>query len=151
MTVWRESTTTSPSGMHLGHHKASIKEFPISEANSPRELQTTESMRQHLLRGQLNLLNYAIKHSYCYERWKKVVTFMIRKDQNSSRIHRPRVIHLYEADLNLLLGVKWRSLTHHCIDNALLNRGEFGGLPGKDAMTPVFLEELQWERTRASR
>jgi hypothetical protein len=47
--------------------------------------------------------------------------------------------------------VKWRSLTHHCIDNALLNPGQFGGIPGKDAMTPVFLEELQWETTRASR
>jgi hypothetical protein len=134
MKVWRDSTTTSPGGMHLGHHKALIKEFPVSDENSPRELQTTESMRQHLLKGQLDLLNYSIKHSYYYEHWKKVATFMIRKDQNSSRIHRLRVIRLYEADLNLLLGVKWRSLSHHCIDNALLNPGQFGGLPGKDAM-----------------
>jgi hypothetical protein len=50
-----------------------------------------------------------------------VATFMIRKDFNSSKIHRLMVIHLYEADLNLLLGVKWRSLIHHCIDNAMLN------------------------------
>jgi hypothetical protein len=76
---------------------------------------------------------------------------MIRKDSNSSKIHRLRVIHFYEAGLNLLLGVKWRSLVHHCIDNSLLNPGLFGGLPGRDAMTPVFLEELQWETTRASR
>jgi hypothetical protein len=77
----------------------------VSDENSPRELQTTESMRQRLLKGQLDLLNYAIKHSYCYERWKKVATFMIRKDQNSSKIHRLRAIHLYEGDWNLLLGV----------------------------------------------
>jgi hypothetical protein len=32
-----------------------------------------------------------------------------------------------------------------------LNPGQVGGLPGKDAMTPIFLEELQWETTRASR
>jgi hypothetical protein len=102
MTVWRESTTTSPSGMHLGHHKRLIKEFMVSDENSPRELQTTESMRQRLLKGQLDLLNYAIKHSYCYER---LATFMIRKDQNSSRIHRLRAIHLYEADWKILLGV----------------------------------------------
>jgi hypothetical protein len=43
--------------------------------------------------------------------WRKVATFMIRKDPNSSKIHRLRVIHLYDADLSLLLGVKWRSLT----------------------------------------
>jgi hypothetical protein len=65
MTMWRESTTTSPSGMHLGHHKALRKGFPVSDENSPPELQTTESMRQHLRKGQLDLLNYAIKHSYC--------------------------------------------------------------------------------------
>jgi hypothetical protein len=62
---------------------------------------------------------------------------MIRKDPHSSKIHRLKVIHLYEADLNLLLGVKWRSLTHHCIDNSLLHPGQFGGLPGRDAMTPI--------------
>jgi hypothetical protein len=123
MTVWRESTTTCPSGMHFGHHKALFKEFPVSDKNSPRELQTTESKLQPLLKGQLDLLNCAIKHSYCYERWKKVATFMIR--QYSSRSHRLRVIRLYEADLNLLLGVKWRSLTHRCIDNALLNTTRF--------------------------
>ena len=48
-------------------------------------------------------------------------------------------------------SAEWRSLVHHCIDHSLLNVGQFGGLPGRDAMTPVFLEELQWETTRASR
>jgi hypothetical protein len=31
--------------VHLGHHKASIKEFLGSDENSPRELHTTESKR----------------------------------------------------------------------------------------------------------
>ena len=121
------------------------------EETPPGGQPTIEFKRQTLLQGQLDLLNYAIRHSYTYNRWLKVATFMIRKESNSSKIHRLRVIHLYEADLNLLLGVKWRSLVHHCIDNSLLNVGQFGGLPGRDAMTPVFLEELQWETTRASR
>jgi hypothetical protein len=33
----------------------------------------------------------------------------------------------------------------------MLHPGQFGGLPGRDAMTPIFLEELQWETSRASR
>jgi hypothetical protein len=105
------------------------------------------SKRKQLLQGQLDLLNYAIRHSYSYKRWHKVATFMIRKDPQASKIHRLRVIHMCEADLNLLLGVKWRSLTHHCMDNDLLHHGQFGGLPGRS----VFLEELQWETARASR
>jgi hypothetical protein len=147
MTMWRESTTTSPSGMHLGHHKALIKEFPVSDENSPRNLQTTEYMRQNLLKGQLDLLNYAIKHSYCYKRWKKVATFMIRKDQNSPS---PRLISARSG----LEPSPWSEVE---IYNTPLYRQcpskprTIGGLPGKDVMAPVFLEEIQWETTRASR
>jgi ribonuclease HI len=152
MKVWRETTSTSPSGMHLGHHKALLVEFP-DEGDLPLGLGqlSLNAKRLVLLQSQIDLFNYAIRHSYTYQRWHKVATFMIKKDFDSAKIHRLRVIHLYEADLNLLLGVKWRSLIHHCVDNSLLNPGQFGGLPGRDAMTPVFLEELQWETTRASR
>ena len=139
MTVWNEVTSTSPSGMHLGHHKALLIEFPSPKDGPPSP---AERRRLELLQAQVALMNYAISHSYCYERWKKVVNCMIRKDPKNSRIHRLRVIHLYEADLNLLLGVKWRQLTHHCIDNALLHEGQFGGLPGRDAISPAFLEEF---------
>jgi hypothetical protein len=58
------------------------------------------------------------------------------KDPPSSKVHRPRVIHLYEADLILLLAVKRRFLT---TANSLLRRGPFGGLPGSDAMTTIVL------------
>ena len=125
--------------MHLGHYNALLRAFPEEDIVPGQTEPTLESKRQLLLQSQLDLLNYAIRHSYTYSRWHKVATFMIRKDLDSSKIHRLRVIHLYEADLNLLLGVKWRSLVHHCIDNNLLNPGQFGGLPGRDAMTPVFI------------
>jgi hypothetical protein len=67
----------------------------------PGEL-TVDAKRKLLLQGQLTLLNYAIHHSYTYERWQRVATFMIRKDPKSNKIHQLRVIHIYEADLNLL-------------------------------------------------
>ncbi|KAG7374543.1 hypothetical protein IV203_013638 [Nitzschia inconspicua] len=154
MKVWNENTSTIPSGMHLGHYKAIIKPFPVPENydyEDPDKPPLCEDLRNDLVQGQLQLVKYAIKHSYCYNRWSKVATFMIQKEPGNTRL---RVIHLCEADFNLLLGVKWRQLTHHCIDNNLLNPWQFGGLPGRDATrstTPVFLEELQWEISRASR
>jgi hypothetical protein len=58
--------------MHLGHHKALLKVLPApSEAPRPGIL-TLESKRQPLLQGQLDLLNYTIRHSYTYSRWKKL-------------------------------------------------------------------------------
>jgi hypothetical protein len=63
MKVWNENTSTSPSGMHLGHHKAIIKPFPLPENYDPEkanEHPPCEILRQELLRGQLQLINYAI-------------------------------------------------------------------------------------------
>jgi hypothetical protein len=93
MKVWNESTSTSPSGMHLGHHKALNKPFPIPEdydADDPDSLPLCEDLRQELLKGQLQLMNYAIRHSHCYERWSKVANFMIHKEPGNCKIHRLR-------------------------------------------------------------
>jgi hypothetical protein len=75
---------------------------------------------------------------------------MIIKEQGNTKIHRLRAIHLYEAALNLILGVKWRAPTHHGIDNHLFSPKQFDGSPGRDALTPVFLEDIQLEISRAS-
>jgi hypothetical protein len=125
-----------------------VTEFtPTDEAPSPGVV-TLEYKRQLLLQDQLDLLNHTIRHCYISFGWQKITTITIRKDPHSSKIHRVRVFHLYDADLNLRLRVKWRSLTHHSVDYSLLHPG---GLPGWDAATPVFLEELQWKTSRASR
>jgi hypothetical protein len=52
---------------------------------------------------------------------------LIPKDTGSSKIHRLRVIHLYEeADYNLILGVKWTDLLYHAVNNNILNPNQFG-------------------------
>jgi hypothetical protein len=80
--------------MQLGNHKALLTVLPaLSEAPQSGDL-PIESKHQLLLQGQLDLLNYAIRHSYTYSRWKIVAAFMIRKDSGSSKVHRLRVIHL---------------------------------------------------------
>jgi hypothetical protein len=146
MKSWKETTSTSPSWMHLGHHKALIKPFlpenPPPE--TPPELLELESHRpDHLAQAQVDLLNLAIKNQYTYERWHNVVNFLLAKEPGIPRCHKLRVIHLYEADLNALIGIKWRQLIHH--------PWQCGGFPGREAHTPVLLEELTWEITRTSR
>jgi hypothetical protein len=46
---------------------------------------------------------------------------MLEKEPGNPKIHCLRVIHLYEADYNLILGIKWQALVHHCKDNKLLH------------------------------
>jgi hypothetical protein len=104
--VWRESTSTSPSSRHLGHYKALIK--PITIACEPWEQDTIEGGRVALLQAHLHIINYCLTHGYSLQRWQHVVNVMILKEAGDHWIHRLRVIHLFEADYNLILSVKWR-------------------------------------------
>jgi hypothetical protein len=69
---------------------------------------------------------------------------MIEKEPGNPMIHRLRVIHLYEADYNLILGIFWaRKLVPNAEDQRLFNSSCYGSRPGLSAVDPVLLEELQ--------
>jgi hypothetical protein len=61
-----------------------------------------------LLQVHLDIINYCMHHGYSLQRWQQVVNVMILKEVNNHKIHRLRVLHLFEADCNLFLGVKWQ-------------------------------------------
>jgi hypothetical protein len=111
--IWSESTTTSPSGMHLGHYKSLIARHSFSSTASDDDLtakfkarRNELDCRQQAIRQlRLEILNYALERGYSYQRWKKVVNTMLFKDPDNVRLHRTRVIHIYEADLISSLGL----------------------------------------------
>lgn len=107
--------------------------------------------RDLIIDCRLSIINYALRLGYSFERWKDVENIMIRKDVDNCRIHRLRVIHIYEADYNLILGIKWREALHHAEDERLLNEGTYGSRPGRSAHDPVLLEIFQNEIYRMSR
>ena len=76
---------------------------------------------------------------------------MILKEENNVKIHRLRVIHLYEADLNFLLGLKWREAIHLASEHNTVHRGQFGGRPGRDPTTITLLEELRLDYSKMTR
>jgi hypothetical protein len=82
---------------------------------------------------------------------KQKVNVMILEEQNNHKIHHLRVIHLYEHDNNLLLGFKWRTLITHNLPLNTLHPCQFGGLTGRDSIAPTFIEEMQYEISKASR
>ena len=114
---WPENTSTSPSGRHLGHYRSLLPNLPV-HSEATEEL---DAKRQDLVNMHHAVTDYALTHGYSYCRWKKVVNVMLEKEPGNPKIHRLRVIHLYEADYNLILGVKWRELIHHCEDKHLLH------------------------------
>jgi hypothetical protein len=110
-----------------------------------------EASRAAVLTLHTDMINFALKQGKLLERWQKVVNIMLEKEPGNSKIHRLRVIHLYEADYNLILALKARNLVHNAEDNKLLNKSLYGARPGRTAHDPVGLEEFVGEITRLSR
>ena len=131
---WPEKTTTSPSGLHLGHWKALV--LPHTHTHGEHKTKEAreraaelDSLQEELFTMRLGMLNYATKWGYSYKRWQEVVNTMILKKEGDTRIHRLRVIHLYEADYNLLLAVKWREALHAAEEAGTIHDGQHGSRP----------------------
>ena len=143
--TWRESTTTSPSGRHLGRYKALFATGSLEENDNSEEDTPLRSKQEALMKLIVSIINYCIRKNYVLERWKTIVNMMIFKEHGNFKIHRLRVIHLYEADFNLLLAVKWRQLLRSADEKNLINEGQYGGRPGCEAQSLTLLEELKYD------
>ena len=147
--VCRESTSTSPSGLlHLGQYKAltakhqfsNIPEDEDDEHKVNRE--ELDKMQADLLQLHLCLINYALNRGYSFRRWPKEANSILFKEPGNIQIHHTRVIHLYIADDNLAMALKWRSALFQAESFNLLNNGQYGSQPNRNAIDPVFIEKL---------
>jgi hypothetical protein len=96
---WNESTSTSPSGLHLGHEKAILKMQAESEDSDEIPLSET------IFRIKATFLNLAIQHGHVYKRWRKIINATIEKIPGKPLLHKLRVIHLIESDFNAMIGI----------------------------------------------
>ena len=86
------------------------------------------------------MLNIVAIHSHVYKRWKNILRCMIEKDKGSAKIHRLWVIHLYECDLNLLLGLFLRKFDQHYKDNGMINKGTYRSGANRRVVDPVIVD-----------
>lgn len=154
--MWNENLTTSPSrSLHLGHYITLIARHKYSEDEDDDSEKRDEwnHLQQELLTFHVTfLLNYALERGYSYSRWQSIINMILFKDEDNVRIHRTRVIHIYETDYNLMLGLKWRvALYQQAEALRLLNKGQYGSRTHRNAADPVMIEELQFEISRLSR
>jgi hypothetical protein len=137
----KELTSTSPSGVNLGHYRAYYTTHTYKQERP--EYEEFKHRRQAIIEAHLSLLKYAIDQGYSFDRSKKITTMMKEKEPSYHKIHRLRVIHLYEADYNLLLCMRWRTAVHHVTCNKTLNPSQKGGVPGCNGTGVICVEELE--------
>jgi hypothetical protein len=139
---WRESTTTSPSGRHLGRYKALFAKG-MHDPSDEEAIETFKAKQQAIVQVILSVMNFCIRTGHVLSRWKVVVNTMIFKDPGIFRIHRLRVLRIYEADLNLILAVKWRELLKRADVRGQVNVNQHGARPGCEASSLALCEELR--------
>ena len=76
---------------------------------------------------------------------------MIYKEVGNTKVHRLRVIDIYESDLNFLLGLKWKEGMHHALKHNYIHDGQYGSIPGRQAQTICLMEELRLDYSLLTR
>lgn len=105
---WRETTSTSPSGRHLGLYKAEIQ-HPV------------------LLSCFEKFMNISVMSGISIPRWSNAINVLIEKDAGHPKINRLQIIHLFEADFNFFLKLQWgHRLVCRAISLHLLHDGQHG-------------------------
>ena len=139
---WKESTATSPSGIHLGLEKALIT-FEEDDPNSDY---------QKLLKLRVDIINGIIQCRVIPKRWHTVISVMIEKIPNNPDINKLRTIQLMEADFNLVMGILWNSRLQRQAEryNELGNE-QYGVRKGFQAIDMVAIKNNLFAISEASR
>ena len=153
---WKENTSTSPSGRHLGRYKALFAQGsftcdPDGDPDTNDRYKKLSDAQRDIADVIIAIINHCITTGYVLDRWKTIINTMIFKEVGNYQIHRLRVIHIYEADFNLLLAIKWRQLLQSADQRQLINQGLYGGRPGCEAQSLTFLEELKYDVSHVTR
>ena len=154
---WRESTSTSPSGRHLGHYKALLRaelidNQPVKNKHKQKKPITNNPKGVEIFKPIYQTAIAALQAGVSLIRWKQVQSSMIEKDPGKPYLHRLRVIHLYEADYNLLLKILWsRKLTWKAHIDGSLHESQAGSRPGRRAIDLVVFKEQKYLYSRLTR
>ena len=136
---WRETTSTSPSGRHLGHYKSILKRDGTGKEEH-------EESVDEIFGTQTALMSIAFKHGLSYNRWQNVNTILIEKDPGQPYLHRMRTINIYESDLNLGIKIIWaRRMMWNAEAKNLFADGQWGGRKGKSAIEAVIEKQLMYD------
>jgi hypothetical protein len=131
---WREDTSTSPSGCHLGLRRIPAFSSPIKEI---------EATRGRIQQIQADIINIPIGIGFSPSRWQTIVNAMLEKIAGKPLLHKLRVIHIVEADYNLALKeIFGRRLMYNCERFGTLGDYQDGFQKGRSTIKTLLQNEL---------
>ena len=98
---WKENTTTSPSGRHLGYHHSLLTPDGVQYSKEK------EDFSERMWRLHHKITSIALLNARPLRRWLTSIVILILKDKGKPKIHRLRIINTYESEYNLILKYFW--------------------------------------------
>lgn len=145
---WRESTSTSPSGRHLGHYKSLLS----IDSNSSKYTESDPDPGLDLLQILYHVAAAAFNTGTTLPRWQNITTCMIEKLPGTPRINKVRVIHLYEADYNAFNKLVWqRGIVWDAHQKGTLNKAQSGSRPARTSIEVVLSKVMKYSYSTLSR
>jgi hypothetical protein len=107
---WKESTSTSPFGCHLGYWHALL----APDGDHKTSKKNNEQIVEQIWLIHTNTLNASILSGIPLRRWTTVHSNMLLKIEGVPQVDKLRAIHLYEADYNGYYKAGWphRAVRH---------------------------------------
>jgi hypothetical protein len=134
--IWRESTETSPSGLHLSLYKIWLHKTDDDTIMTTKEFFNIYSI----------LYNKALQFGYPISRWRLIHNIFILKELGNYRIHRFRFLHIIEAELNQLRReIITKRLLKSAEEHNFLTEHQYGGRQGREAIDVPVLQAWQIE------
>ena len=128
----KESTSSSPSGIHIGHYKATI-EIP-------------DMCDSHAI-----MMTIPFQYQFSPLRWKSSIHCMIEKVKGSPKNDKLRIIQLIEADFNAALKIKIsKQLMALAEKHVLLGTQMHGGRRNKGTSDALLTQRLAYDISQQS-
>ena len=100
----------------------------------------------------VSMLNIGLITGQALDRWKRTVSLMLEKDTGQPKLHRLRIIQLFEADYNFLLSLVFgHRLMTFARKFCKLNESQYGSMSGKQAQSAVLNKILTYDLIRLTK
>jgi hypothetical protein len=103
----------------------------------------TEKIRQQILHVQTHIINIPLHQGFSPARWQTVINAMLEKIQGRPMLHKLRVIHIMEADYNLIIKILFgKRLMQNCERHGTLGQLQDGFRKGRSMTRTLLHNEL---------
>jgi len=131
----RESTATSPYGLHIGHYKSVVGET-----------------HQDILEVQYRLMMIPFKYAMIPTRWSKTVQILLEKDTGRPWTNRLRIIELFDSQVNAGLQMIFgKKMVANAIKHGAIHPSAYGSVPKRTAQDAAMEKTMSLDMIRVTK